>query len=636
MTEPPVTSPPEDGIQSSAAFSDAQAYEDDMSSVAFQTDSNGDLVVGDLASGLLVDIGSHIDLTGVTGDDQVSQIVFDMSALPEGTVVLFDGQPFDLSGGSMLVFEGDALNAFIEDPSALKLSVPDHSDADAQVGVSVTVTDATSGESQDFAGSIEVVVDAVADQPYNVDISADVTMIGGDTPAADQFPEMPHDISNMVLYLDNGSGEIVKVKIDSFDAGDGVRDADNLDLNGFVEQNYAGMELVAVTIKAGQNHPDGYGPGEGELFVIDDSYSEATLPVADSADATWQYTQALDAGLEDSGEEVELSAPEMAEVTLSVTATFADYTDGSEAHYLYVEVPGGWTAPEGSTLVDGGSFGGNAGTSYMKVEVDNDDLAANGGVITMPIALIAPAAMIDENGVALDVFAQAVEDDLSDTELTFDNNVGLASDSITFTLPDENEPPVTEPPVTEPPATEPPVTEPPATEPPATEPPVTEPPATEPPVPGLDLDGTKKADVLTGGAGDDTIDGGRGNDKLDGGEGNDTLIGGTGNDTLYGGDGNDTMLGGDGNDLFTFNEGNTGTASVNGGSGCWTDTIQMNMDGGPAGSLEQGAWTLEVDGQTMTSNQDSGSFTFDHAVSGTIRTDDQEIQFDNIEKITWS
>ncbi|MBF0269918.1 MAG: hypothetical protein HQL44_15140 [Alphaproteobacteria bacterium] len=612
-----------------------------MSSVAFQTDSNGDLLAGDLASGLLVDIGSHIDLTGVTGDDQVSQIVFDMSALPEGTVVLFDGQPFDLSGGSMLVFEGDSLNAFMEDPSALKLSVPDHSDADAQVGVSVTVTDATSGESQDFAGSIEVVVDAVADQPYNVDITADVTMIGGDTSAADQFPEMPHDISNMVLYLDNGSGEIVKVKIDSFDAGDGVRDADSLDLQGFVDQNYAGHELVAVTIKAGQNHPDGYGPGEGELFVIDDSYSEATLPVADHADATWQYTQALEEGLSGEGESAE-PQEQMAEVSLTVTATFADYTDGSEAHYLYVEVPGGWTAPEGSTLVDGGSFGGNAGTSYMKVEVDNDDLAANGGVVTMPIALIAPADAIGEDGVALDVFAQAMEDDLSDTELTFDNNVGLASDSITFTLPEETEPPVTEPPVTEPPVTEPPATEPPATEPPATEP------------PGESVTGTKWSDTLTGGDGGDTLDGGKGNDKLSGGDGNDTLIGGLGNDTLNGGDGsdtllggdgndkfvggsgNDTLLGGDGNDLFTFNDGDRGTASVNGGSGCWTDTIQMNMDGGPAGSLEQGAWTLEVDGQTMTNGQDSGTFTFDHPVSGTIRTDDQEIQFDNIEKITWS
>ncbi len=633
MTEPPVTTPPEDGIQSSAAFSDVQSYEDDMSSVTFQTDGNGDLLAGDLASGLLVDIGSHIDLTGVTGDDQVSQIVFDMSALPEGTVVLFDGQPFDLSGGSMLVFEGDSLNAFMEDPSALKLSVPDHSDADAQVGVSVTVTDATSGESQDFAGSIEVVVDAVADQPYNVDITADVTMIGGDTSAADQFPEMPHDISNMVLYLDNGSGEIVKVKIDSFDAGDGVRDADSLDLQGFVDQNYAGHELVAVTIKAGQNHPDGYGPGEGELFVIDDSYSEATLPVADHADATWQYTQALEEGLSGEGESAE-PQEQMAEVSLTVTATFADYTDGSEAHYLYVEVPGGWTAPEGSTLVDGASFGGNVGTSYMKVEVDNDDLAANGGVVTMPIALIAPADAIGEDGVALDVFAQAMEDDLSDTELTFDNNVGLASDSITFTLPEETEPPVTEPPVTEPPATEPPVTEPPATEPPATEPPVTEPPATE--APGVDVTGTKWSDTLTGGDGSDTIDGGKGNDKLSGGDGNDTLIGGKGDDTLYGGDGNDTLLGGDGNDLFTFNDGDRGTATVSGGSGNWTDTIQMNMDGGPAGSLEQGAWTLEVDGQTMTNGQDSGTFTFDHPVSGTIRTDDQEIQFDNIEKITWS
>jgi Ca2+-binding RTX toxin-like protein len=391
----------------------------------------------------------------------------------------------------------------------------------------------------------------------------------------------------------------------------------------------------------------------------------------------------------------------MAEVTMSVTATFADVTDGSETHYLYVEVPGGWTAPDGSVLVDGGSFGGAAGTQYMQIEVDNADLAANGGVITMPVTLIAPADAIGEHGMALDVFAQAVEENLTGSDLTLDNNVAMASDSITFTLPDATEPPVTEPPVTtEEPAhtTEPPHTtdgsgcgdgqghghgneglgngqdapppghdnnqndgtggvpgSPHHTDEPVTTEPVqtTEPPHTTAPA-GMDIDGTSKADNLTGGAGDDTLDGGKGSDTLTGGAGDDTLLGGIGNDKLYGGAGDDTldggagtdtlvggsghdvMAGGEGSDLFIFNAGDTGVANVSGGAGSWTDSIQLNLDGGPAGSLDQGAWTLEVDGQTMTSGRDSGSFTFDEGVSGTIKTDDQEIHFDNIEKITWS
>lgn len=107
------------------------------------------------------------------------------------------------------------------------------------------------------------------------------------------LPQMTHDISNIVLYLREADGDIVKVKIDGF--GGGIDDADDLPLDGFISDNYSGVDLVALTIKAGNNHPDGYGPGEGELFVIDDSYGEGDLPVASHvSDAnTWSYGAAF-------------------------------------------------------------------------------------------------------------------------------------------------------------------------------------------------------------------------------------------------------------------------------------------------------------------------------------------------------
>ena len=58
---------------------------------------------------------------------------------------------------------------------------------------------------------------------------------------------------------------------------------------------------------------------------------------------------------------------------------------------------------------------------------------------------------------------------------------------------------------------------------------------------GQTIEGTGKADVLTGGplgdklygfGGNDTLNGGRGNDFLDGGPGRDRLNGGAGNDTI--------------------------------------------------------------------------------------------------------
>ena len=51
--------------------------------------------------------------------------------------------------------------------------------------------------------------------------------------------------------------------------------------------------------------------------------------------------------------------------------------------------------------------------------------------------------------------------------------------------------------------------------------------------PPVVINGTRSADILTGGAGDDTLNGLAGNDKLDGGAGADTMNGGAGGDTYY-------------------------------------------------------------------------------------------------------
>ena len=62
------------------------------------------------------------------------------------------------------------------------------------------------------------------------------------------------------------------------------------------------------------------------------------------------------------------------------------------------------------------------------------------------------------------------------------------------------------------------------------------------------LRGTKKADVIAGGAGNDTIRGRGGKDVLCGEAAKDRLLGGKGNDRLLGGKGRDRLLGGPGRD----------------------------------------------------------------------------------------
>ena len=59
---------------------------------------------------------------------------------------------------------------------------------------------------------------------------------------------------------------------------------------------------------------------------------------------------------------------------------------------------------------------------------------------------------------------------------------------------------------------------------------------------GIEIHGTKMADILTGTDGDDSLYGEGGRDRLSGGKGDDYLDGGTGIDTMAGGLGDDTYV----------------------------------------------------------------------------------------------
>ncbi|NJN07832.1 MAG: hypothetical protein HC836_09450 [Richelia sp. RM2_1_2] len=88
------------------------------------------------------------------------------------------------------------------------------------------------------------------------------------------------DISNIVLYLKDNSGTISKVKIDS------VSGTKSYDATNFLNKYYPDSQVVAYTVKAGNNKSD-MGPGEGELFVLN---QQSTLPKG-AVNETYQYSQ---------------------------------------------------------------------------------------------------------------------------------------------------------------------------------------------------------------------------------------------------------------------------------------------------------------------------------------------------------
>ncbi|MET0117413.1 MAG: immunoglobulin-like domain-containing protein, partial [Sedimenticola sp.] len=175
--------------------------------------------------------------------------------------------------------------------------------------------------------------------------------------------------------------------------------------------------------------------------------------------------------------------------------------------------------------------------------------------------------------------------------------------------------------------------------------------------------GGKGNDHLEGGEGHDRLEGGKGNDKLEGEEGNDYLVGGKGNDDMRGGEGDDTfiagagndqMRGGEGDDRFVAGEGNDraeggegndlfeadpfgGSDYFSGGEGGgWTDVIQLNADGVPAGSDPDTPWTIEVDGEQVQYDIADHALSLDPDASGVITfSDGSELTFDGVERIEW-
>ncbi|MET0085235.1 MAG: immunoglobulin-like domain-containing protein, partial [Sedimenticola sp.] len=114
---------------------------------------------------------------------------------------------------------------------------------------------------------------------------------------------------------------------------------------------------------------------------------------------------------------------------------------------------------------------------------------------------------------------------------------------------------------------------------------------------------------------------------IHGTDGSESLTTSEGSDVVYGGEGSDTMVvepfGG--SDYFSGGEG-----------GGWTDVIQLNADGVPAGSDPDTPWTIEVDGEQVQYDIADHALSLDPDASGVITfSDGSELTFDGVERIEW-
>jgi len=243
-----------------------------------------------------------------------------------------------------------------------------------------------------------VTVVAVADAPtLAVTVGEATETEGGFLPDIDAFP---HDISNIVMYLDDGTGEITKVKVEDF-PGDGLNDVNDLGIEAFLAESYPGTTLVGLTVKAGDNHTPGFGPGEGELVYVADGTTQADLPVADHADDEYAFNDSLE-GLDPSpiGGEGGQSYP------LEITSNLVD-TDGSET--LSVTVSG---VPDGASL-SAGTDNGDGTWTLAPDQLSGLSVAVTDGV-TADFNLTVTATATEPNGDTASVSQSVTVDAVSE------------------------------------------------------------------------------------------------------------------------------------------------------------------------------------------------------------------------------
>jgi len=231
-----------------------------------------------------------------------------------------------------------------EEAEGLTITAPD----DSNVDFALTVTATSTTEEGDFAtttGTINVDVVGVADDP---NLTASVGAGEVVSEGIRDIPSFDNALSNVVLYLDDGSGNIEKVRVEDFPGGEGeINDVNDIDLLGFINDNYPGSELVALTVKAGNNGGPLVGPGEGELFLIDPGTVASTLPLLDHVDEQHSFNDTFADYLGGGG-----SGEGVTVFPLDIAASLNDL-DGSETLSITItDLPAGVTLSAGEQVDD--------------------------------------------------------------------------------------------------------------------------------------------------------------------------------------------------------------------------------------------------------------------------------------------
>lgn len=160
---------------------------------------------------------------------------------------------------------------------------------------SETATDSFSYTVSDGHGGFDTadVYIAVTGQVNDAPIEEDIPLEANALPVIDMFPTMVQDISNVVLYLNDGDNTTSILKIKLQPEGLNIKDIDDLKIADFIQSHSILLndnnELVGISIHAGQEYPnlagtDKTAQGEGAFYFLLDGEASAVEAIGSRTD----------------------------------------------------------------------------------------------------------------------------------------------------------------------------------------------------------------------------------------------------------------------------------------------------------------------------------------------------------------
>ncbi|MDR2488294.1 MAG: hypothetical protein LBD42_02150 [Desulfovibrio sp.] len=257
-----------------------------------------------------------------------------------------------------------------------------------------------------------------------------------DTPDANVGDDAHAGGTTLTVVTSHGDDVVTDFKFDNYDPSKGKIYYKDPNTGNLVEINpdgtipgnpplHGGDQFVFVP---GENYSDKDVNLSYTGTITDPHSGDSKTPSHDSTIAVDAVAQ-LPGDISSAGGDIvwPSGTSEKPSFTVKVTATFQDYEDGSEQHYVLVEALPNMSVPDAVGTFTVRNPDGTY-TTYYKVPVSNDDIRSGNGTVEVEVKIVVEGQLSSGNPDSMKVGALAEEpvSNITDGEIRYDNNYAFA------------------------------------------------------------------------------------------------------------------------------------------------------------------------------------------------------------------